>query len=236
MKHPLVAATGLLAIAMWFVAFLVEADWVRLVTKPLPVLALIPFAVAGSVAGRPLAVGLACGAMGDVLLELGLFVPGLVAFLLGHIAYVSALARDTRRWRLSFLPVFLLYSGTLLALLWSRLGPMRAPVAVYALSLTALLWRAAVRCEAVAADPARATKGALGLVGAVSFAFSDSLIAVTRFHGPFVGARPLILVTYWVAQALLVASLGSDPEPRSGRPLAPPEGTEPRPPSRSLGA
>ena len=52
-----------------------------------------------------------------------------------------------------------------------------------------------------------ASGNVFAVVGALLFVVSDSLIAETRFVGPRPGARVAIMVTYYVAQALLVLSL-----------------------------
>ena len=46
----------------------------------------------------------------------------------------------------------------------------------------------------------------LGLIGALLFAFSDSVLAVRQFNGPYRGAQPLILSSYWLAIGLIAAS------------------------------
>jgi len=203
---------GLLGMAAFFVGMAAGVPWLRLAAKPLPVLTLVPLVWSARQRARPgvvplTAVGLLFGAAGDVILERGHFVPGLVAFLLGHLAYVAAMTRDAPRLAAPLLLPVAAYTAALLALVWDGLGPMRLPVAVYGVVITAMLWRAAARAAA------RADRAAtVGLVGAIVFAFSDSLIAVNRFYAPFTGASIAIMVTYWLAQVLIAASIAYAPE------------------------
>ena len=44
------------------------------------------------------------------------------------------------------------------------------------------------------------------VVGAVIFAFSDTLIALDRFHSSIEGVRTPIILTYWIGQSLISAS------------------------------
>ncbi|MCB1322812.1 MAG: hypothetical protein KDK34_21315, partial [Leptospiraceae bacterium] len=42
--------------------------------------------------------------------------------------------------------------------------------------------------------------------GAICFAFSDSLIALNRWHAPIPAASYLIMTTYWIALIFITAS------------------------------
>lgn len=65
---------------------------------------------------------------------------------------------------------------TLFSVLASHgLGPLLAPVALYALAISAMLWRA-LAC------------GGLAALGAGLFVLSDSLIGIDRFVSPFAAA------------------------------------------------
>ncbi len=101
MKLPrrFLAATGGGAAAVYLVALAVDLAPVRLVAKPVPVLALAAWVMAAAPTGfgRLVAAGLLFSALGDLLLELGLFLPGLVAFLGAHLAYLVAFLHVERR-------------------------------------------------------------------------------------------------------------------------------------------
>ncbi|MEZ4293567.1 MAG: lysoplasmalogenase [Polyangiaceae bacterium] len=198
-----VAALFVLGVVGFAAGVLLDVRALRLVAKPIPVLALA--ALAGASEGRYariLAAGLALGAVGDVLLEIGprLFVAGLGAFLIGHVAYVVAFVVEERRARiLRAIPPFLLGVGVL-SQLWAGLGAMAIPVTVYMLVICAMGYRAGAMVE-----PGR--KGAwLALGGALLFLVSDTLLGIHRFHTPLPAGRVLILATYWLAQLLIALS------------------------------
>jgi alkenylglycerophosphocholine hydrolase len=172
--------------------------------KPLPVLLL-----AGLLAFRGIeawerrnVMALLFCALGDIVLELGFFVPGLVAFLVGHLFFVFAFVGEARALQLERAIPFVLWGGAAMILLGPSLGPMTVPVMLYTATICVMMWRATCLLEAPLL--ARDRRWALSIaVGAIVFAASDTLIAINRFHSPFVGARPLILGLYWLGQLLL---------------------------------
>ena len=70
-----------------------------LAVKPFPALALAAWVAlrCPRLLGRLTAAGLVLSAVGDVLLEAGFFLPGLLAFLSAHVAYVAAFLSAERR-------------------------------------------------------------------------------------------------------------------------------------------
>lgn len=202
MRLAWLVSIGLTGLALFWLGYAAELAWLRLVAKPLPALALAAYAVGrrAPLAG-PIALGLVFGAAGDVLLEAGFFLPGLVAFLLGHVAYIAGFTRAEPALEAARAAPFAIFVGLVLALLWPSLGAMRLPVTVYALAIGAMMWRAAARARG---DDPRAL---LGLVGAIVFALSDALIALNRFRAPIEGVRVPILLTYWSAQLLVAISV-----------------------------
>jgi uncharacterized membrane protein YhhN len=202
---PILAGVGLATALLYFVGLGAGLPALRLAVKPFPALAL-----AAWVATRcrePLArlttVGLVLSAIGDLQLERGLFLPGLLAFLTAHVAYVAAfLAADRRRALGRALP-FLAWGVTAYLFLRPGLGPMALPVGVYVAVICAMMWRAAAR---VGSPGTPALAALVGLAGAVAFGASDTLIAFDRFSAPIPGARWPIMVLYWLGQAGLAAS------------------------------
>jgi uncharacterized membrane protein YhhN len=197
-----VTAAGAYLLGLWS-----QAPLLRLAVKPLPVLALAAWLLA-SAAGREtyarrVAAGLGLSALGDVLLEFPSgFVAGLGAFLLAHLVYVTAFLSRTRAprpWRA--LP-FAAYGFAYLAYVAPGLGTMQWPVTAYVVTIMAMLWRAAA---CLGADP----RARLGLLGALLFACSDSLIGLDRFHAPILGARYAIILLYWAGQLGLALSARS---------------------------
>ncbi len=198
-------AVGFAGALAYLVGLALPSATLRLATKAVPVLCLARWVLTG-VAGplaRFVATGLLLSAGGDVLLELGLFLPGLAAFLLAHVAYALAFLADSSRaagWRA--LP-FALYGAGLYLLLRPHLGAFAVPVLAYAVAISVMMWRAAARIDGF--GPA-SLPAWLGLAGAVLFAASDTLIALDRFRGSIAGVGYPIIVLYWLGQLGIAAS------------------------------
>ena len=193
MKVWLTFAAGVMG---FFVAAALGLHPLELLAKPLPVivLALGVHANARGPLRRGVTIGLLASAVGDLLLGLDLFLPGLVAFLGAHVAYLVAFLADTRALAASRALPFAAWGLLLLGRLWPALGGLALPVAFYVVAICAMMWRAAAR---VGHRPGAAA----GVVGAVSFGLSDSLIAWDRFLAPFAGAFIPIMLFYWLGQA-----------------------------------
>ena len=143
---------------------------------------------------------------GDVALMLeGLFIPGLVAFLLAHIAYTQRFRQDT-----PWLPRRRVWAGVsaigalAYAVLWfGGLPPgLRVPVAVYVLAITLMASQALGRAIVWRDGPSR-----MVAAGAVCFMVSDTLLAVNRFVTPLPASALWVLGSYGAAQCLMVMGL-----------------------------
>jgi uncharacterized membrane protein YhhN len=124
---------------------------------------------------------------------------GLIAFLLGHVAYIIAFTRDGR----GLYPVRGLIAYAYGALAYGYLyrsgdlGDMTLPVLAYVIVICTMLWRASCRVGA----PGVVERSAwAGLAGAAFFTLSDTLLALRMFAGQ----RPLgpyaVIITYWLGQ------------------------------------
>lgn len=208
---PLAAVVGLMGTALFIFGVLLDDYWLRVLAKPLPVLMMMVAVAARGRGryGRAILAGLGLCVLGDIFLEVGeaTFIAGMVAFLLGHVGYITAFLGRSRRARpLEALP-FVLWIGWAATILWPHLGDLRVPVIAYTATIFVMLWRAA----AMLASQARPTPWDwAALVGAVLFGFSDTLIALDRFHSPIDGVRIPIIATYWLGQSLIAASTFSD--------------------------
>ncbi|HET6968006.1 MAG TPA: lysoplasmalogenase [Ornithinibacter sp.] len=169
----------------------------------LGVLALLAGA-GGTTTGRWVLLALALGLVGDVLLLPGpdRFVPGLVAFLLGHLAWVAAcvsagLARPELGWvGVAVLAVALVAGRRILPAARRDGGAALAgAVAAYMLVIGAM------------AVVGWATGRLLVGLGATLFVVSDTVLATGRFVQERGWTRLVVMVTYHLAQALLVAGL-----------------------------
>ncbi|WP_317847316.1 lysoplasmalogenase [Pseudomonas sp. HTZ2] len=191
-------AIALTAAAFYIYALASDNTLLALLAKPLPVLALIAWLCSAPATPytRWISIGLGFSVLGDIILAVprDWFVFGLAAFFCAHLAYLHAYCRITRRPALATLAVCVLLTCALFALLASHgLGSLLIPVALYALAIGAMLWRA-LAC------------GGLAAIGAGLFVFSDSLIGIDRFVMPFAGAQFLIILTYWLGQWAIAAS------------------------------
>jgi uncharacterized membrane protein YhhN len=177
----------------------------RIALKPVPVLALALWVAARSrePLGRLVTAGLLLSALGDVVLETGRFLPGLVAFLTAHVAYVVGFVSDERRLRPGLLVPFAAWSAGAYALLRPGLGEMALPVAVYVALITVMMWRAAARVGGAGTPLLNARLGALG---AVAFGASDTLVAFGRFRQPIPYGELTIMLLYWLGQLGIAAS------------------------------
>lgn len=156
-------------------------------------------------------VGLAFGAIGDVAL-LGAssraFLAGLGAFLVGHLAYVVAIAYvlAPARWvggagPLAVLPI-LVGLGTV-ALLWPRLGAMKLPVVAYLIAIVAMAIGAFAVWRTHALGAAEGTELA---AGAALFFASDVSVARNRFVGDSITNKAWGLPAYFAGQLLIAWS------------------------------
>ncbi len=161
---------------------------------------------------RLVLIGLVLSLVGDVALlwpKEG-FLPGLIAFLLAHLAYIvgfSGVQRFGAR-RLPFV-AYAVVAGAILAALWPGVpAALRVPVVLYVVCLASMAAQAAVLWLAArgTADEAR---WRLAAIGGVLFVASDALLATNKFAGPLPLASLWILSTYWLAQWRIASSCGA---------------------------
>lgn len=169
-----------------------------------------------SMASSLVCLGLACGAVGDVLHALRfvqpvkrvathLFMSGAVSFFLGHVAYLGVLVPSCP---MPGIP--LLLAVVAVAVAFAVLGPrirLRG-----ARRLSGVIYLGAVVCVASFAivgflsqpSPSRLAFA----LGGILFAVSDTLLAINSFGGgSTTGRRVASLSTYYAAQLLIAGSL-----------------------------
>ncbi|MDR9754499.1 lysoplasmalogenase [Pseudomonas sp. SZMC_28357] len=198
---------ALMGAATFVYGLSVHAALLCLLVKPLPVLALLGWLhdAPPSDYRRWISLGLIFSLLGDVLLAWpgDLFVFGLGAFLLAHLAYLKAYLSDCRRLALLPLIVAAAVGAVLLGVLIRQgLGPLLVPVVIYGMAISAMLWRALARLGSDV--PKRSALLAAG--GALAFVFSDSVIGIDRFVAPFHAAPYVIILSYWLGQWAITAS------------------------------
>jgi uncharacterized membrane protein YhhN len=168
----------------------------------------------GSAYGRFVLLGLALSACGDVLLITPgrgrLFQVGILAFLLGHVAYAVAFASGTLDGR-----VLAFGAGVLGLAAWRTLrwlsphvpSDLRVPVVAYVIVIGAMV---ALAFAAMAAGAPR-----FAAIGALAFAISDLSVARDRFVAPGFANAAWGLPLYFAAQLALASTVaGSAPTAR----------------------
>ncbi|MEP7297753.1 MAG: lysoplasmalogenase [Burkholderiales bacterium] len=184
--------------------------------KPLTTLLIIGYAwprgAAAPMQQRFIRAGLALSLVGDVALLWPTegFLPGLIAFLLAHLAYIAAFCVPVR---LAARPlVFVVYgaiAAVILSQLWSGVpGALRAPVVAYVLCLATMASQAGVWWRSAGTGLARHAA-----LGGLLFMVSDSLLAINKFAVPLPLSSLWILATYWLAQWCIAGSLHALEEP-----------------------
>lgn len=200
------------------------------VHKALPVLILLVWAwcvLSHSPKIRSMVVGaLFFSALGDVFLALPIthsFVYGLSAFLTAHVFYIVSfwqlrkaslphqrpepqpkeqeadLTRSKGGLRTSLISATLFYFVGMLLVVLPKTGDLMAPVIVY---MAVILTMAIM---AMFVSPNRMNHGLI--TGALVFVFSDSVIAINKFVTPVPFEGLIIMITYYLAQWLLVTSI-----------------------------
>ncbi len=177
-------------------------------SKPLALIALIAVAMAldpaDQLARAWFVTALVCSLAGDVFLLFGdrYFVPGLVSFLLAHLAYTFGFFAFDDRSAAGFavgavvMAVLAVAVGVRIVLAARRKERVLGPaVTMYLLAISVMF------CAAMA------TGSAWAIVGAALFVASDSVLGWRQFVARASWMPVTIMVTYHLGQAGLVASL-----------------------------
>jgi uncharacterized membrane protein YhhN len=157
-----------------------------------------------------IAIGLLFSLLGDIALlrPAQYFLPGLVAFLFAHIAYLIAFTRDAKfPARFSIWLLFLCVAAALYLFLFPGLpGVLKLPVAVYAILLSSMAGQAMGRYLVLRCPAAHSAA-----IGALLFMFSDALLSIDRFRASLPRASLFILVPYFLGQWLIALSTCDSP-------------------------
>jgi uncharacterized membrane protein YhhN len=202
----LLAVTAATAIVDWI--SVVHSDRkIEYVAKPLVMVGLIAVVLAlEPVSGLErtfFVIALALGLVSDVFLMLpgDMLLPGLVAALVEHVAYIAgfrARALDLP-WLVAGAAVAIVSAAIFVPVIVRSLrrnqpklvGPVLAYVAVFVVMVAS----------------AGGTGSLTALAGALLFFYSDAVLAWYRFVRPLSWGRPVNITAYHVGQALLVLSL-----------------------------
>jgi alkenylglycerophosphocholine/alkenylglycerophosphoethanolamine hydrolase len=205
LQYGLLAA-GLISAVLFVADVGKESVVVRVVLKSVPLLCLIIWArlTARDRYAALILVGLIFSLAGDVLLEISddLFVPGLIAFLIGHVGYIAAFLAVTRKLMVSRVWPFAAWVILAYLLLFPNLKDMVIPVAAYVIVIGAMMWRSSTTVD----RPALRWQW-LAVIGAILFGLSDTLLAFKKFSGLTVGPSFTIIIFYWFGQLALALSV-----------------------------
>ena len=187
--------------------------------KPMIVLSLIGFVYWQSKTLQSsrrslLLLALICSLLGDILLMFNaqnpqFFIFGLIAFLVAHIMYILLFVKDRNSSKniLPFVIILLIYASALFYLLKNGLGNMLIPVIIYMLVILTMATTAILRKDNVSKQ-----SYFLVFMGALLFMLSDSLLALNMFYKPIPLANFAIMITYALAQFLIVIGILKQPK------------------------
>ena len=203
---------GIWLIILLFIGYLVlvffEKEDIASFIKPIlvPVLLLSFYASVKNKGNYKIIGALVFSTMGDILLIFEgrpFFILGLLSFLLAHVLFVLIFRSRVGTIKLDFYTVvcslfILSYYFFFMKFLWSHLGAMRIPVLAYAFVISGMLW--------MALQLLRSTSSLRWhiVLGALFFVVSDSLLSIQLFYSSFELAHFYVMLTYLLAQFLLV--------------------------------
>ena len=160
-------------------------------------------------------VGILFSLAGDVLLMISLdrlFLFGLIAFLIAHVAYVTGFRQEltaVNAWSFILLLIIAINVGRLIRRI---IGALRAkgqnrlvvPVTVYGIAISVMLYAA----MSTLSDSAwKASAALLVSLGALLFCASDVILAWNKFVSPIRNGRALNIALYHLGQIGLIAGV-----------------------------
>ena len=146
---------------------------------------------------------------GDVLLMFvgnspNFFMGGLVSFLLAHLMYISVFLKSRNKTANPFpiIVILLVYACGIFYFLKDGLDEMLIPVLLYLIVILAMASTAFLRKRS---DNTNSYN--LVFAGAIFFMISDSLLALNKFYQPLPLSGISIMITYALAQYLIVLGI-----------------------------
>lgn len=215
MVDSLFVLTLLLMGLEWFVVATRRTRW-RIVTKPAPMVSLILwFTLVGKWQGDLVWFGMALvfSLLGDIFLlfPFRFFLPGLIAFSLAHIFYItgfnlSAVEMTTGLWLIFIIILFGAFFDFSPIVRRVSIQPSRykllPPVIFYATIISIMLLSAWLTLARPSWDGSAVI---LVILGASLFFISDSLLAREKFIRPSKVGGLTVMVTYLLAQLLITS-------------------------------
>jgi len=208
---------------IWIALIIAVVDWVAVAkgwrkveyfAKPAVMVALLAWLWQNSGFSGQLiwfAIGLACSLAGDVFLMLPReqFVPGLVSFLLAHLAYLVGFNPSLPPLHAASLILLVLvalassavYRRIAAGLQASGQAALKLPVLVYTIVISLMLLSALIT---LVRPEWSALNALLVSAGALLFYASDTTLAWNKFVAPIRNGRLWVIVTYHLGQTLIV--------------------------------
>jgi len=203
------------------ISHLFAVDWLEYATKPLLMILLL-LIFTSSYKGRKYTpfrltvMALFFSWLGDIFLLFqpmneNLFIFGLLSFLIAHIFYIIDYRKlkfdvkkdDKSRTFINVRIVFLILIGiALYSILFNHIGDLKIPIFIYTLVIITMAI-AAVQRKGWTDDKSFL----LIYFGALLFIMSDSMIAINKFIEPIIYGRVLIMLTYILAQYLIIQGI-----------------------------
>lgn len=192
---------------------------VEYIAKPATMVALfLVLALVGRFGSLPLiffGLGVLFSLAGDVFLMFSdrWFIPGLVSFLLAHVAYIIGfnlpLPEVSPVWALAVVLVLAVSAARLLRQIVAGLSvkgqrKLIGPVIAYGVVITLMLLSAMLT---LFRPEWKTTPAALVSLGAMLFFFSDAILAWNKFVSPIKNGRVLNMVTYHLGQIGLIVGV-----------------------------
>lgn len=183
----------------------------RCYTKPFLMPLLATFYIIGAEnINKFIIIALAFGFIGDVFLlwpdRKNNFIFGLIAFLIGHISYVLlfkqsiSFIKDIPIWFYLMLIIYGVVAVTIMKKLINYLGDMKIPVFVYMIIIILMSFTSLARIWVMDIN----ISFLLPFIGSLLFLCSDTMLAFDTFKGKFKNGNVYIMLTYVLAQVLIV--------------------------------
>jgi uncharacterized membrane protein YhhN len=136
------------------------------------------------------------------------FLLGLASFLIAHIFYIvffhHVRVRENIKSNPWLLVIVVVYYAALISWLSPFLGEMKLPVRIYGIVIS-VMFMLAMHMQSIKNKIA----GNWMIWGALLFVISDSVLAINKFYQPFEAANVIIVLTYGLAQLLIVKGAAS---------------------------
>jgi uncharacterized membrane protein YhhN len=146
--------------------------------------------------------------VGDILLMFvadnsAFFLAGLSTFLIAHLFYIfffhAVRIQENIKGKAFLLLLVFIYYAILMTVLTPGLGSMKLPVGIYGVFICFMVMLAMHMLYVK-----NRNAGTKMFAGALLFVISDTVLAINKFYYPFMEAGIIVMITYGVAQLLIV--------------------------------